>query len=235
MASISQIVKKFVGAPFGNLNGSLVNSIPLDTSGRVNGATWNYGFPQITMTPVDSGGKPPSGMDFNGVFNVLSTILYNSQLGIGANEFNSGESYPMGAIVVYPPDGSTTKSFYISLADNNTSTPTQSNSWRDLLAGTSPQYPDWSNVSVFLNYTTWNTANVLTLADDCWLEIHSDYNYSWNINITPPGGGTYVYKQNLTNQDDFTYFIYPMKAGTILYPDKNVKDTTIRIIGMTNG
>lgn len=149
MASISQIVKKFVGAPFGNLNESLVNSIPLNTSGRVNGATWNYGFPQITMQPVDNGGKPPSGMDFNGVFNVLSTILYNSQLGIVPNEYNSGTSYPMGAVVVYPPDGSTDKSMYVSLIDNNTYSPTDTNSWKAILRNRPfmPNYSDWHSLN----------------------------------------------------------------------------------------
>lgn len=232
MASISQIVKKYILAPFGNLNGSLVNTIPLNTSDRPNGATWNYGFPQITMTPVASGGKPPSGMDFNGIFNVLSNVLYNSQLGINANEFNPDNSYPMGAIVVYPPDGSTQKSFYISLQDNNETTPTQSNTWRDLLAYPNcAKFPDWSNITTWLDYATWNTTNVLTLAEDCWVEIYSDRNDVWDLNIQT-SSGTYAYKQNNKGKDDFSYFIFPMKAGTVLFPSLNVGATTIRLIGM---
>jgi hypothetical protein len=231
MASISQIVKKYVLAPFGNLNSSLVNNIPLNTSNRQNGATWNYGFPQITMTPVGSGGKPPSGMDFNGIFNVLSNVLYNSQLGINANEFNPDNSYPMGAIVVYPPDGSTQKSFYISLQDNNETTPTQSNTWRDLLAYPNcAKFPDWSKITTWIDRATWNTTNVLTLAEDCWVEIYSDRNGKWTLNIQTPDG-TYAYDQNF-GKDDFSYFIFPMKAGTILYPNLNVGYTTIRLIGM---
>jgi len=231
MASISQIVKKYVLAPFGNLNSSSVNNIPLNTSNRQNGATWNYGFPQITMTPVGSGGKPPSGMDFNGIFNVLSNVLYNSQLGINANEFNPDNSYPMGAIVVYPPDGSTQKSFYISLQDNNETTPTQSNTWRDLLAYPNcAKFPDWSKITTWLEVATWNTTNVLTIAEDCWVDIHSDRNGKWTINIQTPDG-TYAYDQNF-GVDDFSYFFFPMKAGTILYPTFNVGYTTIRLIGM---
>ena len=232
MASISQIVKKYILAPFGNLNSSLVNNIPLNTSNRQNGATWNYGFPQITMTPVGSGGKPPSGMDFNGIFNVLSNVLYNSQLGINANEFNPDNSYPMGAIVVYPPDGSTQKSFYISLQDNNETTPTQSNTWRDLLAYPNcAKFPDWSKITTWLKNTTWNTTNVLTIAEDCWVEIYSDRNGAWTLNIQTTRG-TYAYGQNTDGKDDFSYFIFPMKAGTILYPNLNVVSTTIRLIGM---
>lgn len=160
MASISQIVKKYVGAPFGNLNESLVNQIPLNTPNRVNGASWNYGFPQITMQPVESGGKPPSGMDFNGVFNVLSSIHYNSQLGILSNEYKSGTSYPVGAVVVYPPDGDTNKSFFISLVDNNTYSPTNTSYWKNLF----PQpiltvYP--------ANTRIGNSVN-------CWTRVHPD-------------------------------------------------------------
>lgn len=236
MASISQIVKKYILAPFGNLNSSLVNNIPLNTSNRQNGATWNYGFPQITMTPVGSGGKPPSGMDFNGIFNVLSNVLYNSQLGINANEFNPDNSYPMGAIVVYPPDGSTQKSFYISLQDNNETTPTQSNTWRDLLAYPNcTKFPNFSKYEYFLGSITtvaeWKPENVLTLENDAWVEIYSDRNGKWNLNIENPDGSSADYLIN-SQGDDFTTFTFPFKSGTKLYPDIKVGATRIRIIPM---
>ena len=141
MASISQIVKKYVLAPFGNLNGSLVNDIPLNASNNPNGATWNYGFPQITMTPVDSGCKPPSGKDFNGILYVLSNSIYNHQLGIAPNEWISGYSYPKGAIVEYPTGDSINKSRYISLLNNNETTPTSGN-WKKIGETTLTIYPD---------------------------------------------------------------------------------------------
>ncbi|MCC8367541.1 hypothetical protein J8V57_14895 [Xenorhabdus sp. PB61.4] len=45
-------------------------------------ATWDTGFPQITMMPVTAGGLPPSGRDFNGILNQISdNIVYLSQGG----------------------------------------------------------------------------------------------------------------------------------------------------------
>lgn len=54
-------------------------------------ASWNAGFPPITMINKQAGGKPPYGMDFNGIFNALSQHIFFSQSGcvypwMGADE-----------------------------------------------------------------------------------------------------------------------------------------------------
>jgi len=145
MASSEQFntdATKKVLAPFGNQNSSLVNAIPLNASGgRVNEASWNGGFPSITTLPVGSGGKPPSGLDFNGIFNVLSNSIFNSQCGYNINEYNSDWAtavggYPKGAIVWYPSGNDVDKKPYVSLIDNNLSEPNTS-SWK--IAGEVPQ------------------------------------------------------------------------------------------------
>ncbi|WP_038197150.1 phage tail protein, partial [Xenorhabdus bovienii] len=82
-------------------------------------ATWDTGFPQITMMPVTAGGLPPSGRDFNGVFNQISDNIVHLSKG-GKYKFsqeyaNSINGYPEGAILQSDDE---TKEFQ-SLIDNN--------------------------------------------------------------------------------------------------------------------
>ncbi|MBI0129949.1 MULTISPECIES: hypothetical protein [Snodgrassella] len=44
-------------------------------------ATWSDGFPNVTMQPIESGGLPPKGMDFNGILNALSATIVHMQKG----------------------------------------------------------------------------------------------------------------------------------------------------------
>lgn len=69
------------------------NSIPetVDTPGAPN-ASWSAGFPSITMINRQAGGKPPLGMDFNGVLNQLSSNAFFAQ---------SGGLYPWDAALDY--------------------------------------------------------------------------------------------------------------------------------------
>ncbi|WP_256125202.1 phage tail protein [Photorhabdus luminescens] len=82
-------------------------------------ATWNTGFPQVTMMPVTAGGLPPSGKDFNGIFNQISDNIVHLSKG-GKYKFsleyaNSIGGYPKGAILQSDDE---TKEFQ-SLVDNN--------------------------------------------------------------------------------------------------------------------
>lgn len=97
--SPTRIVKAF------GVNGNK-NTIPVESSSSTteNGiATFNSGFPPITMQPLSAGGIPPSGQDFNGVLyavtlqqqwqNAGMTYAYNSTF---ASQING---YPKGAII----------------------------------------------------------------------------------------------------------------------------------------
>ncbi|MEQ1964307.1 hypothetical protein ABLB69_14300, partial [Xenorhabdus khoisanae] len=82
-------------------------------------ATWDTGFPQITMMPVTAGGLPPSGRDFNGIFNQISDNIVHLSKG-GKYKFsleyaNSIGGYSRGAILQSDDE---TKEFQ-SLIDNN--------------------------------------------------------------------------------------------------------------------
>lgn len=95
----SRITKAF------GVNG-LKNTIPVDSSTTTdnNGvATFDKGFPEITMQPLSAGGIPPSGKDMNGV--LYSTTIQQQWQNAGmtypfSQAFSDAVSgYPKGAIV----------------------------------------------------------------------------------------------------------------------------------------
>ncbi|PIT49142.1 hypothetical protein BHC46_02575 [Snodgrassella alvi] len=98
-------------------------------------ATWSDGFPNVTMQPVESGGLPPKGMDFNGIFNALSDTTVHLQKG-GLFYFDKDYSdsfggYQTGAILI--SDDNT--KLFISTSDNNTNNPNQNTKGWTILAG----------------------------------------------------------------------------------------------------
>jgi hypothetical protein len=48
------------------------NTIPQAPSGTPGAASLDLGFPPLTMTAIQSGGVPPSGLDFNGILNWIT-------------------------------------------------------------------------------------------------------------------------------------------------------------------
>lgn len=138
---LNSISYKHIPIPFGeNAQPGYINSISasLKTSDPNNKASWNVGFPPITMQPVNAdgtGGKPPIGADMNGVLNSISSHLYKTQFGASYDWNNiiatSYGGYPAGAIVAYPVGSNENKTLYVSLANNNTSIPTSGN-WKPM-------------------------------------------------------------------------------------------------------
>ena len=89
-----------ITVPFAN--SGLRNYIP-QTATDSNLASYEEGFPAITMTDIASGGQPPDGKDFNGIFNVITKILQYAQSG-GLYKYDSDyaesvNGYPLGAIL----------------------------------------------------------------------------------------------------------------------------------------
>ena len=101
------------------------NTIPVPSQIPVTpgAASYTDGFPPLTMTPVNAGGVPPSGKDFNGVFHDLSAVLMWLNAG-GTFGFDAGFAtavggYPSGALVAKASgDG-----FWRCTADNNSNNP----------------------------------------------------------------------------------------------------------------
>ncbi|SMG61303.1 hypothetical protein [Paraburkholderia susongensis] len=88
-------------------------------------ASFNDGFPPVTMQPKTHGGVPPNGRDVNGILYVLSQTVRWVQAGGQfvysapfATDPNVG-GYPQGAVLLRADYGG----FWLSEADNNTTNP----------------------------------------------------------------------------------------------------------------
>ena len=82
-------------------------------------ATWADGFPPITMTPMESGGLPPKGLDFNGVLHdITENIVHQSKGGryyFDASFVAQIGGYSKGAVIMSDDN---TKEF-VSTVDKN--------------------------------------------------------------------------------------------------------------------
>lgn len=82
------------------------NTIPDQSPGSTEpNASWNTGFPPITMINRQAGGKPPLGADFNGILNALSQHAFFTQSGCifpwrGSEDDFPGLNYLVGAHVL---------------------------------------------------------------------------------------------------------------------------------------
>lgn len=66
----------------------LRTDIQTTTGVSPNSATYSVGFPAVTMQPLSSGGLPPKGSDFNGIFyDITDNIVFQTQ----------GNTYPYNA------------------------------------------------------------------------------------------------------------------------------------------
>ncbi|WP_061470896.1 gp53-like domain-containing protein [Acetobacter senegalensis] len=97
------------------------------------------GFPPETFIDRAAGGEPPRGQDMNGFLNRISRAIQVLQAGY-FGPFNAAFAaaiggYPSGAIV----RGSVVGTFWVSTADNNTTTPGASGAtWQNLFSGYLP-------------------------------------------------------------------------------------------------
>lgn len=114
----------------------LKNDIPQATTGS-NLASFEEGFPVITMQAIADGGMPPQGQDFNGMFYTLTDIARYAQAG-GLYPFDKEfctaiGGYPLGAILT-SLDGA---KLYINQVNGNTNNPdTNSTNWQTVLTST---------------------------------------------------------------------------------------------------
>lgn len=112
------------------------NTIPLTVAGvaNPNNASFDVGFPPITLTPIPSGGLPPFGADFNGLLNTITAVnQWNSAGGIfpyDASFSTAIGGYPKGALLLK----ATSVGFWQSTVDNNIANPDASGAgWNDLI------------------------------------------------------------------------------------------------------
>lgn len=93
-----------------------------------NKATYENGFPAVTMTDIAAGGVPPFGQDFNGVLNDITTAIRYMQAGnyqlYNSDFATSIGGYSKGAVIL----GSDSK-LYESTIDSNTNDPISGTGW----------------------------------------------------------------------------------------------------------
>ena len=110
-----------IPVPFCNSGNKATIPVNTPTSpDEANYASYEAGFPPITMIPTEANGIPPRGVDFNGILYALSTNIQNWNAGVQM-KFNSDfctaiGGYPLGA-VLQSNDG---KTAYVSAIENNT-------------------------------------------------------------------------------------------------------------------
>lgn len=106
------------------VNGSK-NTIPVASQIPITpgAASYNDGFPPLTMTAPTSGGVPPSGLDFNGILNAATAVDVWMSCGAGF-PWDAGFSatiggYPKGSRVL----AASGAGYWLSTVDNNVTNP----------------------------------------------------------------------------------------------------------------
>lgn len=120
-------VPSFIPIPWAE-NGQ-TTTIP-QTTAEQGRASWDQGFPQVCALPLSAGGIPPNYLDFQGIFNALSSSIFYMQTG-ALWPWSSTLTYPLGAHVL----GS----------DNNEYVAVQENSGQDPMQDATGTY--WKNSS----------------------------------------------------------------------------------------
>lgn len=119
-------IPTYIPTPFADSAGAgFIRTVPIPSQIGITpgAASFTTGFPPLNFSPVNAGGVPPFGQDFNGLLNQITAWSRWAQAG-GLVGYNSAFStaiggYPQGAVLV-KADGS---GFWLSTADNNTSNP----------------------------------------------------------------------------------------------------------------
>lgn len=110
-----------VAVPFADGGGKNTIPVPSQPGGA---ASFTDGFPALTRTPLAGGGIPPSGLDMNGILNIISAWARWVSAG-GVVPYDATFSaaiggYPKGATLINASDPTNT---WISTVDNNTTNP----------------------------------------------------------------------------------------------------------------
>ena len=119
--------------PFG-VNGQRVAILPTTPAGD-NSASYEQGFPPITMILKSAGGLPPKGQDMNQILYELSALGRWSSTG-ALNTFDSEfaseiSGYPSGAMLI-SGDG---ERIFINTTEGNLSDPNSNGAgWKDILS-----------------------------------------------------------------------------------------------------
>lgn len=107
-----------------DLNGHVNRVTEFDETSQSNKLSYRDGFPHITCVPNGQDTRGPRLVDYNGLFYLFSSFLFQQQMGnyptYNANVVGAGKplpnGYPQGAVLWYAAGGY----FVKSIVDNNT-------------------------------------------------------------------------------------------------------------------
>ena len=206
-----------------------INTIPTEATGT-NLASISEGFPHKTMLPLDAGGIPPAGQDFNGILNLVSSLFFYLQNG-GKFTFNQDVSdaiggYPLGATLYFK---GTNEAYYVrSLIANNTYNFNNNSSyidgvkWERAYSVSSP-VPDYANKSTSTNSKTAPSDGFVS----CYTQLINGGRATMSIN------GVEVWNQYIVGDRYasgwFSSGLYTVKAGARI-TTTNTTSSNSRII-----
>lgn len=205
------------------------NTIPLTPSSTAGEASYETGFPPLTMTPIVAGGIPPKGADFNGIFYELSNAL-QSQQAAGLMPWDSDFSIAIGG---YPKNSFVTHSnkAWVSLVENNAVEPsTDITKWisipnindfsSNLLASGYQKYPNglivqWGTIvnPAGVANTAYTNAFPITFPNQILQVVggNGDMTAQPNaviglaLSTTPPTPSAFTWVSNVSGSIRFTY------------------------------
>ena len=109
--------------PFANAGSANIIPVPSQIPTTPGAASYTDGFPPLTMTPIASGGVPPSGLDMNGILRAATALDVWQSAGAGfpfdGTWSTAAGGYPQGARVMRS-DGT---GYWLNTTDNNTNNP----------------------------------------------------------------------------------------------------------------
>ena len=235
-------VPKKMSVVFG-VNGQRQDLLADTVAGEPN-ASYNAGFPPITMIAKSAGGQAPLGKDFNQIFNELAAdAQWNQASGIYPydSEFSAAiGGYPKGSVVL----GSDGITIYQSTIDDNESDPSDG-SWNVIpgnLKEALSEIPYSSNSSAkdFLDgildrvgLSQISTSTWVSGATSTWENIwrYEDGSLWWQINGTLPDS------PDQTNATKFNVFSNDNVLDSILYgiiKDDDPTDNSARLTILKN-
>jgi hypothetical protein len=208
-------------------NAGLRNVIPTADPGG-GAASFDLGFPPLTMTPIVAGGVPPSGRDMNGI--LYDTTAHIVQLEAGLfYQYDSGFStniggYSAGAIV----ESTSNKALWISVANSNTDDPDAgagSANWAPLAAYGAATISGLTNANVTLTPAQYQLPIIIlsgTLTGSINLIFPTNYQ-RWIVLNNTTGAFTVTAKTQ-----SGTGIALTQSAATAIFGDgTNIQTTTI--------
>lgn len=198
------------------------NSIPIWGANIANqyNASYQYGFPPITMQPLPSGGKPPDGLDFNGILYSI-TVVQNWQSAGGMFIYdptfaNTVGGYPKGALILKTSGTGLLQ----STIDNNFNDPTLPNSgWIDpVLSSTINPTNDasFSDSSDSPASTSWVRGAMSSIFSAAGFAASLGANGFFRL---PSFLGGFIFQWgNITSGDDtYTPITFPLQFPNVIY------------------